>query len=219
MLPLVLCAALTASAGPLVADLDAQQPTTSPRPQPTVKPVPPTPPPPPPAPSRVPADAPPPPPAPPEPPQPNDPFNALNVKVDVTIIDQRGTETPIRKVVSITTGHNLRGAIRSHEVFRYAPGDAIPSNSIEGLTIPLNVDVVPRVLQNGKVRLMLNLEYELPVESAGQSQSLAARLKKSVIRENLGIVVDNGKPLVAAQSADPVSDRRVTVEVLATILK
>jgi hypothetical protein len=33
------------------------------------------------------------------------------------------------------------------------------------------------------------------------------------------LVLENGKPLVAAQSADPVGDRQVTVEVKATILK
>ncbi len=39
------------------------------------------------------------------------------------------------------------------------------------------------------------------------------------IQENLSVNLDDGKPLVVAQSADPVSDRQVTVEVRATILK
>jgi hypothetical protein len=39
------------------------------------------------------------------------------------------------------------------------------------------------------------------------------------VRENLSLVLDEGKPLVVAQSADPVGDRKVTVEVVATIPK
>jgi hypothetical protein len=32
-------------------------------------------------------------------------------------------------------------------------------------------------------------------------------------------VLESGKPIVAAQSADPVGDRQVTIEVKATILR
>ena len=87
--------------------------------------------------------------------------------------------------------------------------------------MPLNIDVVPRVMPGGKIRVILNMEYELPVQeqNGAQAQPPATRLRKTEIRENLGLVLDSGKPLVVAQSADPVSDRRVTVEVLATILK
>ena len=42
---------------------------------------------------------------------------------------------------------------------------------------------------------------------------------KTQIRENLALILENGKPLVAAQSADPAVDRQVTIEVKATILR
>ena len=42
---------------------------------------------------------------------------------------------------------------------------------------------------------------------------------KIAIQENLSVNLDDGRPLVVAQSADPISDRQVTVEVRATILK
>ena len=38
------------------------------------------------------------------------------------------------------------------------------------------------------------------------------RLVRTGISENLSVNLDDGKPLVVAQSADPVSDRQVTVE-------
>jgi hypothetical protein len=39
------------------------------------------------------------------------------------------------------------------------------------------------------------------------------------LRENLALILESGKAVVAAQSADPVGDRQVTVEVKATILR
>ena len=39
------------------------------------------------------------------------------------------------------------------------------------------------------------------------------------IKQNLVLVLDSGKSLVVSQATDPVSDRRVTAEVTATVLK
>ena len=47
----------------------------------------------------------------------------------------------------------------------------------------------------------------------------AGSLRTTGIHENLAMILDNGKPLVVAQSADPVGDRQVTIEVKATILR
>ena len=38
-------------------------------------------------------------------------------------------------------------------------------------------------------------------------------------RESLALILDSGKPMLVTQSADPVGDRQVMVEVKATILK
>ena len=42
---------------------------------------------------------------------------------------------------------------------------------------------------------------------------------KTSTNESVALVLDDGKPVVAAQSADPITDRRVSVEVKATILR
>jgi hypothetical protein len=39
------------------------------------------------------------------------------------------------------------------------------------------------------------------------------------ISESLTVILEDGKPLVVSQSADPGSDRKVRVEIKATILK
>ena len=92
--------------------------------------------------------------------------------------------------------------------------------------VPLNVDVEPHILPDGKVRLRLGLQY---VGSDGGARTARERqdgepdravpgpATRTELRQNLWLVLESGKPLVAAQSADPVSDRQVTIEVRATI--
>jgi hypothetical protein len=64
----------------------------------------------------------------------------------------------------------------------------------------INVDARPQILPTGNIRVTLSLEYQAFI----QQQT---------------VVVESGKPLVLTQTADPLSDRRVTVEMRATILK
>jgi hypothetical protein len=154
-----------------------------------------------------------PPPAPAAPPRP-----PMNVRVEVTITEQRGKSSPTRKLLSMIVADGFRNSIRSQESF-FPP-----------MEVPLNIDVAPTILANnrgenvGRIRLMLNLEYDLPGAAGGAEKKTSTGewervTTKSSVRENLYVFVDDGKPLVVAQSADPVSDRQVTVEVRATILK
>ena len=69
------------------------------------------------------------------------------------------------------------------------------------------------------IRVVVGLQYELPVLPDGGALPAGTRLMKTGIQENLIVNLDDGRPLVVAQSADPISDRQVTVEVRATILK
>ena len=64
----------------------------------------------------------------------------------------------------------------------------------------INVDARPQILATGNIRVTLSLEYQ-------------------AITQQLTVVVESGKPLVLTQTADPLSDRKVTVEMRATILK
>jgi hypothetical protein len=135
----------------------------------------------------------------------------INVKVEVTITDQRGGTPALKKTVTVVTGDNMNGYIRSS------------ANYSNLGNVPLNVDMEPQLLADGKIRLRVNLEYDLPAPAAiGQAEGVAATerlLRVTQIRENLALILENGKPIVAAQSADPVGDRQVTIEVKATILR
>ena len=133
----------------------------------------------------------------------------INVRVDVTITDQRAGATSMKKTVSIVTAESMSGRIRSQAEY-------------SGIgVVPLNVDTETHLLADGKIRLMVNLQYDLPAERAAPitEQTVVATLRKTMIQENLVVILESGKPLVVAQSADPVGDRQVTIEVKATVLR
>lgn len=134
----------------------------------------------------------------------------VNIKIDVTITDQNGAAPTVKKTVSVVTADGLGGRIRSTANYR-AIGNT-----------PLNVDAEPEILSDGKIRVRVNLQYSLPGNvGTGQPDAVsgAGALLATEIQENLSLVLENGKPIIAAQSADPVGDRQVTIEVKATILK
>ena len=148
-------------------------------------------------------DAPPPPPAPPR-----RAGQPVNIKVDVTITDQG--DATMKKTVSVVTADGLNGRIRS--VANYA---GLPN-------FPLNIDVEPELIADGKIRVRVNLEYSLPGEGTTSPKEGSLRNGTLVVRgiqENLSVIVESGKSIVAAQSADPVGDRQVTIELKATVLR
>jgi hypothetical protein len=132
----------------------------------------------------------------------------VNIKIDVTITDQgRPGMPPVKKTVSVVTADGLNGRIRSSAVYA-AIGN-----------VPLNVDAEPELIADGKIRLRVNLQYSLPADSGGQGQVSTSTLRSTEIVELLSVIVESGKPIVAAQSADPVGDRQVIIELKATVLK
>ena len=83
--------------------------------------------------------------------------------------------------------------------------------------VVLNVDLTPTLVNvNGvmKTRLSMLIEYRpVALESDTEKSSTPT------ITEALTAVLEDGKPLLISQSADPATDRKVKVEVKATILR
>jgi hypothetical protein len=77
---------------------------------------------------------------------------------------------------------------------------------------PFNVDVYARLEIDGRIRTNIVLEYR-PL-SEPEAKTFAPALKG--VFEPL---LENGKKMVVWQAADPVSDRHVSVEVTATVIK
>jgi len=114
----------------------------------------------------------------------------INVKVDVTITDQRGGATPIKRSVSVVVG-----------------------------SIPLNIDVDPMLLSDGKIRVRFNLQYDWPAPYEASANLARGSVIKTALHDTVALILENGKPMVMAQSADPIGDRQVSVEVKATVLR
>ena len=132
----------------------------------------------------------------------------INVKVDVTISDQRGGAAPLKRTVSVVVADGFSGLIRSQsEVMQVGP-------------VPLNIDVDPALLPDGKVRVRFNLQYDWPAPMEASNTPLPrGTVVKTTLHDTVVLILENGKPMIAAQSADPIGDRQVTVEVKATILR
>ena len=89
-------------------------------------------------------------------------------------------------------------------------GQIRSSGTIRGI---INVDAHPTEMPDGRVMLSITLEY-LP-----ESTSQEGGGPLGMLNESLSVLLDNGTPTLITQSADPRTDRRVTVEVTATVMK
>jgi hypothetical protein len=119
---------------------------------------------------------------------------AANIRIDLTITDQRTDAQTPPKTMMLVVEDRQSGRIRSSR------GNAM-----------LNLDVRPEVVRDSRVRLMVSLEFT--------PQDAPDRPVQPPISQALTALVDDGKSLVISQSADPTSDRKVRVEVKATIVR
>jgi hypothetical protein len=118
----------------------------------------------------------------------------VNVRIDLTIADQRGDTAATLKTITMLIEDRQNARIRTGR----------------GNTV-LNVDGHPEILREGRIRVILSLEYT--------PQDGPDRAAPTPIQESITALVEDGKPLVVSQSADPSSDRRVRLELKATIVK
>jgi hypothetical protein len=125
----------------------------------------------------------------------------MNIKLELTITDQTGRGEPLEKVVSMVVADGRNGSIRS-----------VGSVRTQG-RVQINVDARPQVLPSGAIRLILGLEYN-PRTLGGDAPT-----EWSSLNEQIGVVLEPGKPLVVSQAADPASDRRISVQLRATPMK
>jgi hypothetical protein len=126
----------------------------------------------------------------------------LAVRIELTITDQVGAAAPSKKTISMLAADGERASVRS-------TNRADKRNPAQ-----FSVDAKSMIVED-KIRLDLTLMYDLPEVPA----QAGADPWSTSLQETMGVILDNGKPLVISQSADPRTDRKVTVEVKATILK
>jgi hypothetical protein len=144
------------------------------------------------------------------------------IRFDVTITDTGGPK-PVTKTMGLTmaagggemasirSGATMPGIIvdRGYNTDKEGRIQQIPSGM---LVVPLNFDVrSPTIYDDLTVRANITVEYQ-PVPADGKTPS-------ATVRASSTSVFENGKKTVLLQAADPVSDRRTTIEVTATVLK
>jgi hypothetical protein len=145
------------------------------------------------------------------------PTITANVKLDLTITDTY-TGTPVKKTVSMLILNGSNGMIRT-------------SNRLAtGFVVGLNVDAAAMIHQGGFITVRVTFEYTPAQTIAGIAQTddvakaqaeqkLSPRAQPAELHESLSVILQDGKPLLVSQSADPTTDRKVTVELIATVLK
>jgi len=116
-----------------------------------------------------------------------------NIRIELTITDQRTDVQTPPKTVTLLIEDRQSGRIRTGRN-----------------NIALNVDARPEIVRDNRVRVLLSLEYT-PQDTD--------RTSPMAISESVAALLEDGKPLVVSQSADPSSDRKVRVELKATIVR
>lgn len=126
------------------------------------------------------------------------------MRIEVTFTEQR-SDTPAQpKTVTVTTGDGHWGRVRSQAHSSHVGGT------------PLNVDARPELQSDGRILMSLTLEY---AEKRVRREEAPREITDVTMNQSVTVVLESGKPLVITQAADPVSDRKVTVEVKATVLR
>jgi outer membrane biosynthesis protein TonB len=130
----------------------------------------------------------------------------VNLRLEFTVTDQIGAAPPVRKTITMNVADGESGRIRTNaEVFRKNTAPTI---------VPLSVDAYPEI-DGTKIRLRASLEYQL-LKDAPEPELPAG---KTSITQSVTAVLSDGVSTVLSQSADPLTDRKVTLEVKATIIK
>jgi len=150
---------------------------------------------------------------PPQPTEPNAPREGqgstnTNVRVELTITDQRPEGTPVVKTVTAVIADRSNARIRTNGSVRTPQGYREVILNVDASTTMVSVNGVQ------KMRVSLTIEYR-PVAMESDTEKTTT----PSINESLTVVLEDGKPLVISQSADPATDRKVKVEVKATILR
>jgi hypothetical protein len=122
----------------------------------------------------------------------------LNIRLELRIGDPREGMAAAVRTVTMLLQDRENGRLRTDE----GPGHA-----------KLGVDARPEILANGRIRVLLTLEYR-PQAVDGQ------KALPSTLTESVTAILEDGKPLLLSQSGDSASDLgAVKVELKATVLR
>jgi len=132
----------------------------------------------------------------------------VNIRLDVSISDQAGSVPVKPKVLTLMLADRNSSQVRTNFDDRYISMDARPT-IIDGkikLTMTMSSDQ-PR---QGGPFIPVAPQPVPPGQTGGNTM---------VWNQSLTVIVESGKPLVVVENSDPANNRKLSVEVKATIIK
>lgn len=126
--------------------------------------------------------------------------NATNIRLTLTITDTFDAPAS-KKTITLIVAQSFGGQIRSLAQFAGAA--------------TIDVDALATAYQSGLIATRITFNFQAAVPREGPLKDT----RPAMINESFTVVLQDGKPMVVSESADPGSDRKVTVELTATILK
>src|SRR5476649_2284357 len=120
-------------------------------------------------------------PAAPAPERPRREGQPVNIKVDLTLTDQRGGAQPVKRTLTVLAADGYTGSIRTMSQI-YDPGAA-------PLNVPLNVDASPTLVADGKIRLSINLQYDWPGPAENRARG---QIVNTSLHDQLMMILENG---------------------------
>lgn len=135
-----------------------------------------------------------------------------NVRLELTITDQTRSGQPIKKAITLLLAQNGNGRVRSTGVVYTPPTQQNPGGASYAVT--LNADAAIGRIQGDNIRTHMTVEYA-PAAPEGASDSR----RGSPLNQTVEVVLASGKPTLIVEAADPITDRRVTLQATATIVR
>ncbi len=129
--------------------------------------------------------------------------SSTNVRLDMKISDTL-TGQAVTKEVTMIIQSGSNGRIRTESFF-----------VAQKFRVNLNIDASTTAYLSGVVRTNVTFEYSPAANAASGDQP--AQVPQ--LNESISVILQDGKPLIVSESADPMTARKVTVELTATILK
>jgi hypothetical protein len=134
-----------------------------------------------------------------------------NVRLELVITDQTGVGQPLKKAVTMLVADRGTGRVRSGgQVYRPGTEEAPGSQYVP---VTLNADAALLSLRGDRVRLRITVEYQ----PAGIGGLAANRI--SELNQTVEVILVSGKSTMIVESADPISDRKVSLSATATIVR
>lgn len=133
-----------------------------------------------------------------------------NVRLELVVTDQSGTAQPVKKVMTLLLAERATGRVRSGgEVYRARTTDTSFGNVFVPVT--LNADANITAIAGDRIRVGITVEYMPENQQSGE--------RRTQLNQTVDVVLLNGRQTLIVESADPTSDRKVSLHATATIVR